>query len=193
MVLANCIQTPYAVSDSISVLRVSTNRQIMITYAPSLVVSADDKDSFYRRLEDTIQDSPTSKRTILIGDLNARVGSDYSSWSECLGNFGVGKINDNGNKLCVINTLSHGKAHKKVSWCHPCSKTWHQLYFVIISQKHRREVVNTWTYQSPHIALDEKPAGFEPNSDQQGLRGHFTQYHPSNSSRYVWSQTTTES
>ena len=83
----------------------------MITYAPTLVVSADDKDRFYRWLEDTIQDSSTSKRTILVGDLNARVGSDYTSWSECLGNFGVGKINDNGNKLCVINTLSHGKAH----------------------------------------------------------------------------------
>ena len=164
--LANCTQTPYAVSDRISVLRLSTKQgdiRIINAYAPTLAASAEDKDSFYCQLEDTIRDSSSSERTILLGDLNARVGSDHTSWPECLGKFGVGKINDNGqrllelcsrNNLCVTNTLFPGKPHRKVSWCHPRSKTWHQLDFVIISQKHRQEVLNTRTYHSADCDTD---------------------------------------
>ena len=33
------------------------------------------------------------------------------------------------NNLCITKRLFPGKAHSKMSWCHPRSKTWHQLDF----------------------------------------------------------------
>jgi len=41
--------------------------------------------------------------------MNARVGTDYMSWPECLGKFDIGKINENGPQLlefCSRNNLS---------------------------------------------------------------------------------------
>jgi len=84
------------------------------------------------------------------------------SWPECLGKFGIGKINENGLRLlefCSRNNLSinfffPGKQHRKVPWCHPRSKTWHQLDFVITSQKQQLEVLNTRTYHSADCDID---------------------------------------
>ena len=164
--LTPSILTPYAVSDRISVLKMKTNQGdilIINAYAPTLAASADDKDRFYCQLEDAIKLLSSSERTILLGDMNARVGADHISWLQCLGKFGVGKINENGqrllelcsrNNMCITNTMFPGKPHRKMSWCHPRSKTWHQLDFVIISQKHKQEVLNTRTYHSADCDTD---------------------------------------
>lgn len=58
------------------------------------------------------------------------------------------------NNLVVTNTLFPGKPHQKMSWCHPRSKSWHQLDFVITSSKHRTEVMNTRTYHSADCDTD---------------------------------------
>ena len=84
--------------------------------------------------------------------MNARVGADYISWPECLGKFGVGKIDANGQHL--THTMFPGKPHGKMSWCHPRSQTWHQFDFVIISQKPKQQVLNTCTYHSADCDMD---------------------------------------
>ena len=141
------ILTPYAVSDGISVLKMKQTEAtscIINAYAPTLAASADDKDRFYCQLEDAIKLSSSSERTILLGDMNARVGADYISWLQCLGKFGVGKINENGqrlleicsrNNMCITKTMFPGKTHRKMSWYHPHSKTWHQLLVRLCNHK----------------------------------------------------------
>jgi hypothetical protein len=164
--LLSSTQTPSGVNDRISVLKVNTKQgsiYIVNAYAPTLVASSDDKDSFYNTLEDTIRKASNSDRVILLGDLNARIGDDHASWPQCIGHFGVGKMNENGqrllqlcsrNNLVVTNTLFPGKQHRKVSWCHPRSKTWHQLDFVITRARHKEEVLNTRTYHSADCDSD---------------------------------------
>ena len=164
--LLRSTQSPVAISDRISTMKINTKQgviHIVNAYAPTLGATSDDKDDFYNQLEDTIRDSTESERVIVLGDLNARIGSDNSSWPECIGHFGVGKMNENGqrllqlrcrNNLVVTNTLFPGKPHRKVSWCHPRSKTWHQLDFVIASLKYRNEVLNTRTYHSADCDTD---------------------------------------
>jgi hypothetical protein len=137
--------------------------RVINAYAPTLAASSEEKDSFYNQLESTNREACHSERTVLLGDMNARIGADHSSWPHCIGKFGVGKINENGqrllelcsrNNLCITNTLFPGKTHRKMSWCHPRSKTWHQLDFVIVNQKHRSEVLNTRTYHSADCDTD---------------------------------------
>ena len=42
---------------------------------------------------------PKRGQLVILGDLNARVGTDHDSWATCLGHFGFGKIKSNGQRL----------------------------------------------------------------------------------------------
>ncbi|XP_069163290.1 craniofacial development protein 2-like [Procambarus clarkii] len=63
-------------------------------YVPTLTSSTEAKDKFYDDLGLTLRDIPQQEQVFLLGDFNARVGSDSSSWPSCLGQFGFGKMNE---------------------------------------------------------------------------------------------------
>nr|XP_058942010.1 uncharacterized protein LOC131770312 [Pocillopora verrucosa] len=109
---------------------------IMSTYAPTLCSTAEAKDEFYSQLDTAIKEIPPSEHLYLLGDFNAQIGSDFTSWPRCIGHFGVGKLNENGQRLlelcsfhdlCITNTFFTTKPHHRVSWRHPRSRHWHQL------------------------------------------------------------------
>ena len=131
---------------------------LMSIYAPTLTSTQDIKDKFYSELDEALKKIPTSEELFLLGDFNARVGAEWDSWPEVLGHFGIGKVNDNGQrllelcsyrKLCVTNTFFGGATpHHRVSWRHPRSKHWHQLDLVITRRSSLLNVRNTRTYHS---------------------------------------------
>ena len=45
---------------------------------------------------------PTNEHLFLLGDFNDRVGADHESWPDCLGHFGGGNMNDNGQRLLEL-------------------------------------------------------------------------------------------
>lgn len=164
--LISSIQTPSATSDRLSYFRLNTDQGsilVVSAYAPTLMAEATVKDAFYEQLEQVLQSSTDKERTVLLGDMNARVGSDWESWPRCLGKYGIGKMNENGqrllelccrNNLIVTNSLFAGKPFHKVSWRHPRSSHWHQLDFVIVKERHRNEIHNTRTYHSSDCDTD---------------------------------------
>ncbi|XP_022799771.1 craniofacial development protein 2-like [Stylophora pistillata] len=84
--------------ERILVLRMKTSTgfvNFLSVYAPTLTSSTEAKDQFYEALEETVSQIPRSKSVYLLGDFNARVGSDWQAWPACLGHFGVGKLNEN--------------------------------------------------------------------------------------------------
>ncbi|XP_069159814.1 craniofacial development protein 2-like [Procambarus clarkii] len=93
-------------------------------YTPTLTFSTKAKDEFYDDLGLTLREIPQQERVFLLGDFNARVGSDHSSWSSCLGQFGFGKMNERGQRLlefccrhdlCITNFFFNIKPQHKVS------------------------------------------------------------------------------
>lgn len=76
----------------------------------------------------------------LLKDFNDRVGADHDTWPSSVGPQGIGRMNENGQRLlelcchrCLCITNTYFKCHK-VSWRHPRSKHWHQLYLAITRQ-----------------------------------------------------------
>ncbi|XP_069193060.1 craniofacial development protein 2-like [Procambarus clarkii] len=95
-------------------------------YAPTLISSSEAKGEFYDDLGLTLRDIPQQEPVFFLGDFNARVGSDHSSWPSYLGQFG--KMHESGQRLlefwcrhdlCIIISFFDTKPQHKVSWRHP--------------------------------------------------------------------------
>ena len=69
---------------------------LITVYAPTLSATPDTKDIFYENRTFIIRNIPSKEQVVVLGDFNARVGADHDSWPFCLDQFGVGKMNENG-------------------------------------------------------------------------------------------------
>ncbi|XP_047103701.1 craniofacial development protein 2-like [Schistocerca piceifrons] len=136
---------------------------ILNAYASTLSSSMEEKDLFYDLLSDKIAKVPSTEDLYILGDLNARVGSDIDIWLNCLEHHGVGKINENGQRLlevccfyelCITNTYFQLKDQHKVSWRHPHSHHWHQLDLVIARRTSPKNVLLTRSYHSADCNTD---------------------------------------
>jgi len=104
---------------------------VISAYAPTLLASDEDKDEFCQQLSDLLSSITAGHDITLLGDFNARVGADADSWTSVIGRFGVGKINENGQRLlelCSLFNLSvassffKGSLRSKLTWMHPRSR-----------------------------------------------------------------------
>ena len=136
---------------------------LVSVYAPTLTSSPKAKDEFYANFSNIIQNIPISEHLVLLGDVNARVGADHDSWPSCLGQFGVGKMNVNGQHLlelcsyhglCVTNAYFQTKSQLRVSWRHPRSKHWHQLDLIIVRCVSLKFVLLACIYHSTDCDTD---------------------------------------
>ena len=88
-------------------------------YAPTSVHSDQEAEQFYDMLQSQVEKVPKKEKVIIMGDFNAKIGSDFNTWSPTMGKFGLGQINCRGekllefclmHKLAVINTFFQHKA-----------------------------------------------------------------------------------
>ena len=125
---------------------------IISAYAPTLAQSDEAKDNFYGALSDAIDRVPHANKLLLMGDFNARVGTDHASWENTLGSHGVGNVNSNGtrllslcaqNELCITNTYFQQADRHKTTWMHPGTKQWHMIDYVITRHRDIKDVFHT--------------------------------------------------
>ena len=147
-------------------LRLNTSEgpvNLLCVYAPTLSAPADVNDNFYGQLDSFIKEFNKQEALIVLGDFNARVGSDNDAWPDCLGHFGIGKCNENGQRLlelcayhelCVTNSFYNTKPHHRVSWRHPRSKHWHQLDLILTRRTQLNNFLVTRTYHSADCDTD---------------------------------------
>ncbi|XP_033118973.1 craniofacial development protein 2-like [Anneissia japonica] len=134
-------------------------------YAPTIQASTEEIDVFYTQLDQAVTKIPKSKQLFILGDFNARVGKDVLSWSPHIGCFGVGKLNSNGRRLLeftalhnlCINTFYGISFRRRVSWCHPRSKDWHQLNHIVTRRSFLSNVSLTRSFHSADCDTDHAP------------------------------------
>ena len=147
---------PEGINDRLMTLQIpltdKKNATIISAYAPTMTNPDDIKDKFYEELDALISAVPPSEKLILLGDFNARVGTDHETWEGTIGRHGIGKCNSNGllllktcasHDLVITNTLFRLPTRKKTSWMHPRSKHWHLIDYVITRTKDRTDVRTT--------------------------------------------------
>ncbi|XP_014769963.2 craniofacial development protein 2-like [Octopus bimaculoides] len=158
--LLNKFRFPRGINERITIMEAGTKTgraHLISAYVPILTAENDKKDQFYEELQDMINSIPRADKLSLMSNFNARIGADHQVWPKCLGQFGLGKINDNGqrlfefftnNNLCIASTFYNGKDRHKVSWCHPRSGYWLQIDFVIVRKNDVNAVKQTRSFHS---------------------------------------------
>ena len=120
-----------------------------VVYAPTEDAEEESKEEFYDSLQATVEKIPKHDMLIIMGDLNARVGSVSYNRESTLGKHGVGTMNDNGERLCdfcetnrltVGGTLFQHKEIHKLTWKSPDGKTETQIDHIIINNKWKRSL-----------------------------------------------------
>lgn len=122
---------------------------IVSVYAPTLTNPEETKNKFYEDFHAVINAVPNADKLIILGDFNARVGRDTSTWEGVIGKHGVGKCNSNGllllqtcaeHGLLITNTVFCLPTRNRTSWMHPRSKHWHLIDYVIVRKRDRQDV-----------------------------------------------------
>jgi len=112
-----------------------------------------------------LQAVPCSDRLVILGDFNARVGTNYNVSADVIGRHGMGNANSNGIRLLnmcsefglvVTNTLFQQSNQRKASWMHPRSKHWHLLDYVITRAPDVADVLLTRTMRGVECWTDHR-------------------------------------
>mgnify|MGYP000395101110 FL=1 len=98
-------------------------------YSPTNDSDGDDKEQFHNQLQNICRERYAEKDvTLLIGDINAKIGADNTGYEEVMGTHGLGEMNDNGERFletCATNSqviggsLSPHRRIHKYTWVSP--------------------------------------------------------------------------
>ena len=115
-------------------------------YAPTEPADKEAKNELYNLLQEQISRVPKHDILIVMGDMNAKVGLENKGYESCIGKFGLGDRNNNGerfldfcreNNMVIWGTLFQHKDIHKTTWTSPDGKTTNQIDHMAIGRKWR--------------------------------------------------------
>jgi hypothetical protein len=156
------------ISDRIIMARFRTKLRKMVViqcYAPIEQATSEENDVFYETLENILRKVKRSEITMVMGDLNAKVGADNKSFEYIMGKHGLGIMNENGERfieLCSNNNLviggtlfPHKRIHKAI-WESPDHRMQNQIDHITIQRKWRRSLLDVRAYRGADAASDHQ-------------------------------------
>ena len=137
-------------SERLLTLRLNTTAgpvALVSVYFQTVYATSDTKYEFCETLAAIISSVPNNEQLVLLGEFNVREGADHDAWPSCLGQFGVVKMNENGQRLI--------EPQHKVSRRHPRSKHWHQLDMILFRRAALKNVLHIRSL--PQCGLHHRP------------------------------------
>ena len=141
------------------------NLHVINCYAPTNEREEEDKHRFYENLQRTLDKRRRKDITLLLGDFNAKIGSDNTGLEETMGTNGMGKMNENGElftDLCANNSLviggsifSHKEIHK-ATWISPNYHTGaaNQIDHICINKRFRSSLQDVKVFRGADVGSD---------------------------------------
>nr|VZI50031.1 unnamed protein product [Spirometra erinaceieuropaei] len=183
---------PQGINDRLMSLRLPLLRggkfaTIISAYAPPMSSpdAAAARDKFYEDLHALLATVSKADKLIVLGDFNARVGTDHTAWRGVLGPHGLRGSNGNGllllrtcteHRLILTNTFFCLPEREKATWRHPRSRQWHLLDNVLVRRQDQRDVLVTkaiagadgWT--DHRLVISKMRIRLQPRRRPQGKR-----------------------
>ncbi|BHF60593.1 hypothetical protein SprV_0100355800 [Sparganum proliferum] len=133
-------------------LQVGKFTTIIGVYVAQITSPDDTRDKFYEHLHALLATVSNAAKLIVLGDFNARVGTDHAAWRGVLGPHGLDGFNDDGllllrtcaeHWLLLTSTFFRLPMRETAIWMHPRSRHWHLPDYVLVRRRHQRGVLMT--------------------------------------------------
>ena len=94
---------PHGISERLIHLRIPLAKDrylsMISVYALTMTYANEEKEAFYQALASVVDHVNVADKSLIIGDFNAWVGKDHTTYSDVIGKFGKGNKNSNGELL----------------------------------------------------------------------------------------------
>jgi endonuclease/exonuclease/phosphatase family metal-dependent hydrolase len=139
------------------------NVTIIQCYAPTENAENERKEHFYYILNETVKKIRKKECQIIMGDLNAKIGSNNDGLEQVMGVQGAGEMNKNGEiftnfcanyNLVIGGTLFPHKTCHKITWVSPDNNTENQIDHTALSRKFRRSLTDVRNKRGADINSD---------------------------------------
>ena len=136
---------------------------IILGYAPTNTSSVEAKNDFYEKLESVLNSLDDKDVNILMGDFNAKVDNENEGFENCMGQHGLGEMNENGElfastcanyNLVIGGTVFPHKNIHKGTWVSPDHVTVNQIDHICISKKFRRSLLDVIVKRGADVFSD---------------------------------------
>ena len=126
------------------------NITVIQVYAPTSNAKEAEVEQSYEDLQDLLELTPKKDVLFIIGDWNAKVGSQETPG--VTGKFGLGMRNEAGqrliefcqeNALVIANTLFQHHKRRLYTWTSPDGQHRNQIDYILCSQRWRRSMLST--------------------------------------------------
>ena len=188
--VSKLMSPPNGVNDRLMTMRLPLSHgqkfaTLVSCYDPTMTNPDEIKDKFYEDLNAVIASVPNADKLIILGDFNARVGRDCTTWEGVIGKHGSGNCNSNGllllqtcaeHELLITNTIFHLPIRNRTSWMHPRSKHWHLIDYIIVRKRDRQDVRVTKTmcgaecWTDHRLVVSKFKLRVQPKRRPQGMK-----------------------
>ena len=139
------------------------NITVIQVYAPTSNAEETEVQRFYEDLQDLLELTPKKDVLFIIGDWNAKVGSQKTSG--VTGKFGLGIQNEAGqrliefcreNALVIANTLFQQHKRRLYTWTSPDGQHQSHIDYILCSQRSRSSIQSTKTRPGADCGSDHE-------------------------------------
>jgi exonuclease III len=139
------------------------NIRVIQVYAPTSNAEETEVEQFYEDLQDLLELTPKKDVLFIIGDWNAKVGSQETLG--VTGKFGLGMWNEAGqrliefcqeNALVIANTLFQQHKRRLYTWTSPGGQQQNQIDYILCSQRWRSSIQSTKTRSGTDCGSDHE-------------------------------------
>ena len=147
------------------------NITVMQVYAPTNNTEEAEVEWFYVDLQDLLELTPKKDVLFIIGDWNAKVGSQETPG--VTGKFGLGVQNEAGqrlieffqkNALVIANTLFQQQKRRLYTWTSPDGQHQNQIDYILCSQRWR-SAIQSAKKKGQELTVVQIMNSLLPNSD----------------------------